>query len=59
MENRFAVNTPEYRDAFLRQLQGKEITAEEKVSEIARLIGGDTITGTTLESARELINQSV
>ena len=29
-ENRFAVNTPEYRDAFLRKLQGKEITAEER-----------------------------
>ena len=32
MENRFAVNTPEYRDAFLRQLQGKEITAEERAA---------------------------
>ena len=30
MENRFAVNSPEYRDAFLRNLQGKELTAEER-----------------------------
>ena len=30
MENRFAVNSPEYRDAFLRNLQGKEITVEER-----------------------------
>ena len=30
MENRFAVNSPEYRDAFLRDLQGKELTAEER-----------------------------
>jgi HK97 family phage major capsid protein len=32
MENRFAVNSPEYRDAFLRKLQGKEITAEERAA---------------------------
>ena len=32
MENRFAVNSPEYRDAFLRDLQGKELTAEERTA---------------------------
>ena len=32
MEERFAVNSPEYRDAFLRKLQGKEITAEERAA---------------------------
>ena len=32
MENRFAVNSPEYRDAFLRNLQGKELTAEERAA---------------------------
>ena len=30
MENRFEVNTPEYRDLFLRNLQGKELNAEER-----------------------------
>ncbi len=31
MENRtFAIDSPEYRDAFLRKLQGKEITLEER-----------------------------
>ena len=29
MENRFAIDSPEYRDAFLRNLQGKELTAED------------------------------
>ena len=28
----FEVNTPEYRDAFLRNLQGKELTAEERTA---------------------------
>lgn len=28
----FAVNSPEYRDAFLRKLQGKELTAEERAA---------------------------
>jgi len=32
MEERFAVNSPEYRDAFLRNLQGKELTAEERTA---------------------------
>ena len=32
MEERFAVNSPEYREAFLRKLQGKEITAEERAA---------------------------
>jgi HK97 family phage major capsid protein len=32
MEERFAVNSPEYRDAFLRGLQGKELTAEERAA---------------------------
>ena len=32
MEDRFAVNSPEYRDAFLRGLQGKELTAEERAA---------------------------
>ena len=33
----FEVNTPEYRDAFLRNLQGKELTAEERTA----LAGGN------------------
>ena len=32
MEERFAVNSPEYRDAFLRKLQGKKITDEERAA---------------------------
>ena len=32
-----------------------ELTADEKTAEIARLLGGETITETTLASARELI----
>ena len=32
MEERFAVNSPEYRDAFLRKLQGKELTPEERAA---------------------------
>ena len=32
MENRFAIDSPEYRDAFLRNLQGKELTAEERAA---------------------------
>ena len=32
MEERFAVNSPEYREAFLRKLQGKEITPEERAA---------------------------
>lgn len=32
-----------------------KLTDEEKVSEVARLLGGTTITDTTLQSARELI----
>ena len=32
MENRFAVNSPEYREAFLKNLQGKELTAEERTA---------------------------
>ena len=31
-EIRFAVNTPEYREAFLKNLQGKELTAEERAA---------------------------
>ena len=31
-ENRFAVNSPEYREAFLKDLQGKELTAEERTA---------------------------
>lgn len=30
MENRFAIDTPEYREAFLKKLQGKELNAEER-----------------------------
>ena len=33
----------------------EKLTDEEKVSEVARLLGGTTITDTTLQSARELI----
>lgn len=32
MENRFAINSPEYREAFLKKLQGKELTAEERAA---------------------------
>lgn len=32
MEKRFAVNSPEYREAFLKNLQGKELTAEERTA---------------------------
>lgn len=35
-----------------------ELTADEKVQEIARLLGGATITDTTLKSAKELIQSS-
>ena len=31
-ENRFAVDSPEYRVAFLKNLQGKELTAEERTA---------------------------
>ena len=31
----YEVNTPEYRDAFLRNLQGKELTAEERTAVVA------------------------
>ena len=30
MENRFEVNSPEFREAFLKNLQGKDLTAEER-----------------------------
>jgi len=30
MEDRFAINSPEFREAFLKHLQGKELTAEER-----------------------------
>ena len=33
----------------------EELSEEEKINEIARLLGGDNITETTMESARELI----
>ena len=36
----------------------QKLGEEEKVSEIARLLGGATITDTTLASARELIENS-
>ena len=32
MENRFAVESPEYREAFLKNLMGKELTAEERTA---------------------------
>ena len=32
MEDRFAVNSPEYRVAFLKNLQGKELSAEERTA---------------------------
>ena len=32
MENRFAIDTPEFREAFLKNLQGKELTAEERAA---------------------------
>ncbi len=31
-ETRFAINSPEYREAFLKNLQGKELTAEERAA---------------------------
>ena len=34
-ENRFAVNSPEYREAWLKELQGKEMTAEERAAVVA------------------------
>ena len=37
----------------------EKLTDEEKVSEIARLLGGTNITETTLQSARELIEGSI
>jgi len=30
MENRFAIESPEYREAYLKKLQGKELSAEER-----------------------------
>ncbi len=36
----------------------EELDEDEKVSEIARLLGGDTVTGTTISSARELIEMT-
>ena len=35
MENRFAINSPEYREAWLKELQGKELTAEERTAVVA------------------------
>jgi DNA repair protein RecN (Recombination protein N) len=35
-----------------------KVDGEERVNAIARLIGGKTVTQTTLESARELIDSS-
>ena len=32
MEERFAINSPEFREAFLKSLQGKELTAEERAA---------------------------
>lgn len=32
MEDRFAINSPEYREAFLKNLQGKDLTAEERTA---------------------------
>ena len=32
MENRFAIDSPEFREAFLKNLQGKELTAEERAA---------------------------
>ena len=32
MENRFAVESPEYREAFLKNLMGRELTAEERTA---------------------------
>ena len=32
MENRFAIDSPEYRVAFLKNLQGKELSAEERTA---------------------------
>ena len=32
MEDRFAINSPEFREAFLKNLQGKELTAEERAA---------------------------
>ena len=32
MENRFAIDSPEFREAFLKNLQGKELTAEERTA---------------------------
>jgi len=34
-ETRFAINSPEYREAFLKDLQGKELTAEERTAVVA------------------------
>lgn len=53
-ENRFAVNSPEYREAFLKDLQGKELTAEERtaVSGAAHVI--PTVTMNEILSKLEL-----
>jgi len=34
-ENRFAINSPEYREAWLKELQGKELNAEERTAVVA------------------------
>ena len=34
-ENRFAINSPEYREAWLKELQGKELSAEERTAVVA------------------------
>ena len=53
-ENRFAINSPEYREAFLKDLQGKEMTAEERtaVSGAAHVI--PTVTMNEIISKLEL-----
>ena len=43
-ENRFAIDTPEYREAFLKNLQGKELTAEERTAVAAAAAVIPTVT---------------
>jgi len=37
----------------------RELTAEERVEEVARMLGGETVTDTARDHAREMVNQSL
>src|SRR5260370_33823068 len=39
--------------------EGRERTAEERVEEVARMLGGETVTATAMDHAREMVNQSL